>query len=157
MQLEKFDESPQQPWALTFTTFFNHSNADNEEIRPVVDLANRDICIIVNTQVFFFSAYPHNTQSHKSNHSLQKKKGVALICQALIYTAQLGTDGEGNKSQYSFPCVINTSNDPQLGSGRTATLGCQIYLLTQHLKVPARWPHFTQSLMLLRKSVLQIC
>ena len=78
MQLEKFDESPQQPWALTFTTFFNHSNADNEEIRPVVDLANRDICIIVNTQVFFFSAYPHNTQSHKSNHSLQKKKRGSL-------------------------------------------------------------------------------
>lgn len=155
MQLEKFDESPKQPWALTFTIFFNHSNADNEEIRPVVYLANRAICIIVNTQ-FFFSLHIPTTHS-PINLTTPKKRGVALICQALIYTAQLGTDGKGNKSQFSFPCVINTSNDPQLGSGRTATLGCQIYLLTQHFKVPARWPHLTWSLMLLRKSVLQIC
>lgn len=33
-----------------------------------------------------------------------------------IHTPQLGADGEGNKSQFSFPCIINTSNDPQLGS-----------------------------------------
>ena len=61
MQLEKFDESPKQRWALTFTIFFNHSNADNEEIRPVVYLANGAICIIVNTQFFFLCISPQHT------------------------------------------------------------------------------------------------
>lgn len=46
-----------------------------------------------------------------------------------IYTAQLSTDGEGNKSQFSFPCVINTSNDPQLGSDTQQLRGARFAFL----------------------------
>lgn len=66
--------------------------------------------------------------------------------------AQLGTDGEGNKSHFTFTCLINICNDPQAWQLHTATLGHQIYRLTQHPRVPTRWPRYIKSLC---SSVLQ--
>lgn len=83
--------------------------------------------------------------------------GTVFLRQTSIYMAQLGTDGEGNKSQFSFPCVINTSNDPQLGSCTQQLWDARFTFLLSYHKVPDPWPQYTQGLVLLEKRVFEKC
>lgn len=105
-------------------------------------IVNVDICIIANS--FLCTHYPFVPQSHKSYHWLLR--GLFSSPKS-IYMAQLDTDGVGNKSQFSSPCIINTSNDPQLGSVTQPWVARH----TQHLRVPVRCLSSTRFVALLKK------
>ena len=125
--------------SLNYMLFCKHGTATDDKL--MMCLVNSDVYIkhklCINNTIL----------SHKSTYQLQK--GGCSYSPGSIYMAQLGTDGEGNKSQFSFPCVINTSNDPQLGSGTQQLWVTRFIFLVSISKVPAWCPNYTQCLIVL--------